>query len=64
VTQPRGSGFRLTPIPRYTTTTPRGTQVSCGGSCLPVPLGRLATVLGVAVPALLALARRRATGQP
>jgi hypothetical protein len=64
MTQPRRSGFRLTPVPRYSTTTPRGTHVSCGGCCLPLPLGCLASVIGVAVPALLTLARRRAVRQP
>lgn len=57
MSQPSGSRFRLTPIPRYSTTTSRGTHVSCAGCCLPIPLGCLATVVAVVVPAALAVAR-------
>lgn len=52
--------FRLGPIPNYTATTSNGTRISCGGCCLPIPLGCLATVLAVAVPGMAALLRRRA----
>jgi len=59
VTPPGRNGFRLAPVPHYSATTNRGTHVSCGGCCLPVPLGCLATVLAVGVPAVVSLARRR-----
>jgi hypothetical protein len=55
----RGSQFRLTPVPRYSTTTPGGTHVSCAGCCLPVPMGCLATVLALALSAVMAVVRRR-----
>jgi hypothetical protein len=60
VSQPSRSRFRLMPVPRYSTTTSNGTHVSCGGCCLPLPLGCLATVVGMAVPAVIAIARHRA----
>src|SRR5689334_4636320 len=46
----RRQGFRVTPVPHYSTTTRGGTHVSCGGCCLPLPLGCLVTVLTVVVP--------------
>lgn len=60
MTQPGRSGFRITPIPHYSTTTRGGTNVSCGGCCLPIPIGCLASVVAVATPAVLAVVRRRA----
>ncbi len=52
--QTRMSGF---PFPSYTTRTRRGTQVTVGGCCLPIPIG----CLGVSI---LAVAALRATRRP
>lgn len=38
-------GFRGLPFPHYSTRTRRGTQVSVGGCCLPIPIGCLALTL-------------------
>ena len=38
--RPRGRGGLL-PFPHYSTQTRRGTRVSVGGCCLPIPLGLL-----------------------
>jgi hypothetical protein len=51
--------FRLGPIPHYSTTTPNGTRVSCGGCCLPIPIGCLATVAAVAAPGVIGFLQRR-----
>jgi hypothetical protein len=49
------SGFGMTgPFPTYRTRTRRGTQVSVGGCCLPIPLA-----LGVLTVLLGRLAARR-----
>ncbi|MFW5475095.1 hypothetical protein ACOCJ5_17425 [Knoellia sp. CPCC 206450] len=57
---PRG-GFRLGPVPHYSTTTRNGTRVSCGGCCLPIPLGCLTGVVALGVPwAVGAIGRRLA----
>ncbi|MFW5471215.1 hypothetical protein ACOCJ4_14350 [Knoellia sp. CPCC 206435] len=58
MTQP-SSGFRLTPLPHYTRTTPGGSRVTCGGCCLPLPLGCLVGVVALGAPAVLGLVRRR-----
>ena len=55
---PRGR-FRLGPIPSYSTTTSNGTKVSCGGCCLPIPIGCLATVVAVSAPWVIGLIRRK-----
>lgn len=60
MSQPGRGRIRLAPVPHYSTTTRGGTTVSCTGCCLPVPLGCLATVVAVALPAVMAVARRRA----
>jgi len=39
--RPRGRGGFAGPFPYYTTRTRRGSQVSVGGCCLPIPLGLL-----------------------
>ena len=36
----------LLPFPHYSTRTRRGTRVSVGGCCLPVPLGLFAVTVG------------------
>jgi hypothetical protein len=54
----RRRGFGLAPVPHYRTTTKDGTHVSCTGCCLPLPLGCLASVLAVAIPAAVSVARR------
>lgn len=41
---PRGGRLRGLPFPSYTTRTRRGTQVSVGGCCLPIPIGCLGVV--------------------
>ncbi|MFI7579643.1 hypothetical protein [Kocuria kalidii] len=41
----RRSGFRMLPIPGYSTRTRRGTNVSVGGCCLPIPIGCLTTTV-------------------
>ncbi|MGZ5404034.1 MAG: hypothetical protein ACXWDL_05250 [Nocardioides sp.] len=58
MTQPSDSGFRMTPIPHYSRTSPGGTRVSCGGCCLPLPIGCLVSVIAVGAPAVLGVVRR------
>ena len=41
----RRSGFRMLPFPNYSTRTRRGTNVSVGGCCLPIPIGCLTSVV-------------------
>ena len=41
----RGGGFSLFPFPSYSTRTRRGSRVSVGGCCLPIPLGLFALPL-------------------
>lgn len=60
MSQPGRRRLRLAPVPRYSTTTRGGTHVSCAGCCLPLPLGCLATVVALALPAVTAVVRRRA----
>lgn len=55
---PRG-GFRAFPFPSYSTRTRRGTQVTVGGCCLPIPLGCLVTTLAVSGVAAARLMRSR-----
>ena len=55
---PRRGGFGGLPFPHYTTRTRRGTQVTVGGCCLPLPIGCLAMCVGAGVM-LAAHARRR-----
>ena len=44
----RGSGGFFGPVPYYSGRTRRGSRVTVGGCCLPIPLGVLATlVVGV-----------------
>jgi hypothetical protein len=52
----RGRGGFAGPFPYYTTRTRRGSQVSVGGCCLPIPLGFLVGGSGL----LLRRLRRRA----
>ena len=40
----RGRGGFYGPFPYYSTRTRRGTRVSVGGCCLPIPLGLLAAM--------------------
>lgn len=52
----RGGGLRGFPFPHYSTRTKRGTQVTVGGCCLPLPIGCLMLTLtagGVAVSRLV-----------
>lgn len=53
----RSGGFGALPFPHYSTRTRRGTQVTVGGCCLPIPLGCL-TALSVA--AAVAISRAAA----
>jgi hypothetical protein len=46
---PRGRAGFAGPFPYYSTTTRRGTKVSVGGCCLPIPLTFLAGVAAVTV---------------
>lgn len=55
----RRGGFRAFPFPGYSTTTRRGTQVTVGGCCLPLPIGCLATTLAVAGYAASRVVRAR-----
>ena len=55
---PPNDGFRPFPVPHWSTTTRGGTRVSCGGCCLPIPLGCLATVVAAAAPVLVGAVRR------
>ncbi len=56
--QRRGRFGTFGPIPTYSTTTRRGTRVSVGGCCLPLPIGCL-TLTTAAVGLAVASARRR-----
>ena len=47
------------PIPHYTATTRRGTRVSVGGCCLPLPLMAVASTAAAAVATRQHLNRRR-----
>lgn len=58
----RGSSGRFGgfPFPHYSTRTRRGTQVTVGGCCLPIPLGCLTALsIGAAVAISRAAAHRR-----
>jgi hypothetical protein len=48
------SGLRMLPFPRYTTRTRRGTNVSVGGCCLPIPIGCLTTTVLAGAAAVVA----------
>lgn len=41
----RRSGFRMLPLPGWSTRTRRGTNVTVGGCCLPLPIGCLTTTV-------------------
>jgi hypothetical protein len=45
----RGRGGFFGPVPHYSTRTRRGTQVSVGGCCLPIPVGFLVGATGLLV---------------
>ncbi len=47
------------PIPQYSTTTQRGTRVSVGGCCLPLPIGCLTIAATMVGTAAVSIARRR-----
>jgi hypothetical protein len=47
IRRPRGRGGFAGPFPYYSTRTRRGSQVSVGGCCLPIPLAFLAGVSGL-----------------
>jgi len=49
----RRSGFRVLPFPSYSTRTRRGTNVSVGGCCLPIPIGCLTTTVLAGAAAVL-----------
>jgi hypothetical protein len=51
----RGRAGFFGPFPTYTTRTRRGSRVTVGGCCLPIPLALVLAMAG----ALTALARRR-----
>ena len=53
----RGGG--ILPIPHRSWTTRRGTRVTVGGCCLPLPLGCLTTVVAAGVAGRVVLAGRR-----
>jgi hypothetical protein len=55
----RGGVF---PVPHTTWRTRRGSQVTVGGCCLPLPLGCLVTTVGLVGLAAVRLAR--AAGRP
>lgn len=56
----RSGGFGALPFPHYSTRTRRGTQVTVGGCCLPIPLGCLTALsVGVVVAISRAAAHRR-----
>jgi hypothetical protein len=46
-------GFRMLPFPSYSTRTRRGTNVSVGGCCLPIPIGCLTTTVLAAATAVV-----------
>ena len=48
----RRSGFRMLPFPSYSGRTRRGTNVSVGGCCLPIPIGCLTTTVLVGAAAV------------
>jgi hypothetical protein len=48
----RRSGFRVLPFPSYSRRTRRGTNVSVGGCCLPIPIGCLTTTVLVGAAAV------------
>lgn len=48
------SGLRMLPFPAYSTRTRRGTNVSVGGCCLPIPIGCLTTTVLAAAVAVVA----------
>ena len=56
-TERRGRFGVFGPFPHYSTTTRRGTRVSVGGCCLPLPIGCL-TLVATAGAAAVAVARR------
>ncbi|MEX5296767.1 hypothetical protein QYM41_15930 [Kocuria sp. CPCC 205268] len=49
----RRSGVRLLPFPRWSTRTRRGTDVSVGGCCLPIPIGCLTGTVLVGAAAVV-----------
>lgn len=49
----RRSGFRMLPFPGYSTRTRRGTNVTVGGCCLPLPIGCLTTTVLAGAAAVL-----------
>ncbi|WP_040156965.1 hypothetical protein [Mobilicoccus massiliensis] len=55
----RRGGFTAFPFPGYSTRTRRGTQVTVGGCCLPLPLGCLTTFVSVSGYALYRRMRAR-----
>ena len=57
--QRRGRFGFFGPIPQYSTTTRRGTRVSVGGCCLPLPIGCLTIVATTVGAAAVSIARRR-----
>lgn len=50
----RRQGFRMLPFPNYSTRTRRGTNVSVGGCCLPIPIGCLTSVVLAGAAAVVA----------
>jgi hypothetical protein len=56
---PRGRFGLFGPVPHYSTTTRKGTRVSVGGCCLPLPIGCLTVVASAAMAAASVAARRR-----
>lgn len=50
----RRPGFRMLPFPNYSTRTRRGTNVSVGGCCLPIPIGCLTSVVLAGAAAVVA----------
>jgi hypothetical protein len=60
-TRRRGRFGLFGPIPHYSTTTRRGTRVSVGGCCLPLPIGCLTVVATTLGATVVSIARRRRT---
>ncbi|PLC10958.1 hypothetical protein AUQ48_00160 [Kocuria flava] len=56
------SGFRMLPFPGWSTRTRRGTQVTVGGCCLPLPIGCLTTTVLTAAAVVVATGARRCAG--
>lgn len=54
----RSGGFGGFPFPHYSTRTRRGTQVTVGGCCLPIPIGCLTACVAAAVVGAAQLKRR------